>query len=134
MLDPRRRSHGGPTETFTETGGEKCGTPREGKGGSHRTPGETSTEMRGGDGGPGEGKERGESEEVETDNAREHHTVVGDALPENERRSNGISTEVTLIFRIETTVLQCENYILLGRIHEGNACKYAGKDRNNTCK
>ena len=45
--------------------------------------------MRGGDGGPGEGKERGESEEVETDNAREHHTVVGDALPEVRGRKGG---------------------------------------------
>ena len=117
-----------------ETGGGKCRTPREGKGGSHGTPGETSTEMRGGDGDPGERKERGERGEVETDNAREHYTVVGDALPENERKANRISTEVTLIFQMWTTVLQCENYILLGRIHKGNACKYAGKNRNNTCK
>ena len=89
VLDPRRRSHGGPRETFTETGGGKCRTLREGKGGSHGTPGETSTEMRGGDRGPGEGKERGERGEVETDNAREHYTVVGDALPEVRGRGEG---------------------------------------------
>ena len=77
---------------------------------------------------------RSEDREGWRQGIREHHTVVGDALPENERRSNGISTEVTLIFRMETTVLQCENYILLGRIHEGNACKYVGENRNSACK
>ena len=76
---------------------------------------------------------RSEGREGRRQGIREHHTVVGDALPENERKANGISTEVTLIFRMETTVLQCENYIQLGRIHEGNTCKYVG-ERNNVCK
>ena len=79
--------------------------------------------MRGGDGGPGEGKERGESEEVETDNAREHHTVVGDALPEvrgrregrnrTEVERKGGNTEVSSIFRLRKSVLPDMSYILL---------------------
>ena len=77
---------------------------------------------------------RSEGREGRRQGIREHHTVVGDALPENERKANGIRAEVTLIFRMETTVLQCENYILLGRIHEGNTCKYVGENRNSACK
>ena len=58
MLDPRRRSHGGPRGTFTEQEGEVRNSER----GKKKVARNSGGDERGGarrDGGPGDGKERG---------------------------------------------------------------------------
>ena len=62
-----------------------------------------------------------EREEMETDNTREHHTVVGDALPEVRGRREGRNrteverkegnAEVSSIFRLRKSVLPDRLYI-----------------------